>query len=250
MVEADHNDVSIGDEGGTAHKPAIASLDDVRFVTFRDDYLRTLREQPIDLVLCIDRTSSMTPTINAVKTSAAMMIDFLNQAASSVRIGVVTYAGMPSELTALPLTNRPFPVQQFIRSIALGRGSMETVTLALTEAIDGNTFRQHALKVVILIGDEPYQQRHRDELLAVLERALGQQIMVCTVKIGSESQRDVGDVGVFLPEFDEIARLGGGRCASLDQPSDVSRLILALAIGGSWPEQLGDLLAVYGECVP
>ncbi len=243
------NDAAV-DDAQPETRASIAALDDTRFIAFRDDYLRSLRRQSIDLVICIDRSTSMTQTINAVKTSTSLLINFMDNASASARVGVVTYAGHPSELTALPLSNRPAQVQQFVRSIGLGHGSIETVTLALTTALDTNTFRKNALKVVILIGDEPYQKRNRTELQALLERALDEEIVVCTVKAGSEERRNVAEGATFLPEFEEIARSGGGRCADLFEPSDVARLILALAIGGSWPQQLGDLLAVYSECVP
>ncbi|MHC4812849.1 MAG: vWA domain-containing protein [Planctomycetota bacterium] len=117
----------------------------------------------LELVICIDSTGSMQPTIDAVADALGQMVDILDGISPKFRLGVVHYKdrddfGRIGAKVIVPLAkNVGAARKRLVRLRAVGGGD-------LPEAVDGGLelalgpkmkWNIEANKVVILIGDAP-----------------------------------------------------------------------------------------------
>jgi hypothetical protein len=232
-------------DGAAAPTMGIDDLEAEMFVRFVTDYLTELKSRRLELVVCVDTSGSMRPTIAAAQAGVEQLFGFLAGVTEEPRVGIVGYSDVENPLVGVPLTTNVGQVRATLWSLTIGGGT-EPVTDALRAAISDNRWSEGAMRVVVLVGDEPYQPHNGDALRELLWNAGETGFSVNTVKVAGARGRDP----TFLPEWDQIATWGGGRSAFLVDAEDLVKLIVSLCVGRGWEDEIEDLMGAYFECLP
>ena len=114
--------------------------------------------KPVDLVFCIDSTSSMKDELVAVAASTSKIMNELKAQAGDIRIRLVTFSDHTESrvVKQWDWTTDTAKMEKDIRSItAAGGGDLpEAVYTGLMTAIN-SSWRDGVLKIIVLIGDAP-----------------------------------------------------------------------------------------------
>ena len=188
-----------------------------------DGMLQSLRRNGLDIVICFDSTGSMSGEISEVKRNIERIGTTLVTMVPKARISICTYRDHDDDyvVKGLPLTGSIQDVKAYLDRIEAGGGGdhPEAVDEGLYWSVMQNKFRPSARKVILLFGDAP---PHPEKLKRCLETA------------GQFSGQSKGIVSTVtcqqdapLPEFYEIASLGGGEAfLSKDQRQIMTQLIV------------------------
>lgn len=188
-----------------------------------DGMLHSLRRNGLDIVICFDSTGSMSGEIDEVKRQISRIGTTLVTLVPRSRISICTYRDTDDEFVAkgLPLSGSIQDIQSYLDGIEAGGGGdhPEAVDEGLYWSIMQNKFRPSARKVILLFGDAPPHEekmnRCRDLARGFREQSKG---IVSTVTCRADAP---------LPEFYEIASLGGGEAfLSADQRQIMSQLMV------------------------
>ena len=177
---------------------------------------------PLDLVLILDVTDSMGNKIPLVQGEMADIVKVLRANSSELRVGQVSYG---ESLEAHGFTSDPKEVLERLKALRVF-GNFEPTDLALQKAL-AMDWSPAARKVIIIVGDEPPDNHDNVNAteksceLAVEARERG--IIVHTVS--------ALDMKTPMPEFAEIARLGGGEALVLPQVWQLGPTIARLCLG-------------------
>lgn len=110
----------------------------------------------IDIVFIIDRSDSMSPSINGVKNNVNRFADLLSERGISYRLGLVTYE---KDVTRYNLTSDVDELKNQVSRISVSGGT-ENGLDAIMEAGQNYPFDVDATKYFILIGDENIYSRN------------------------------------------------------------------------------------------
>jgi hypothetical protein len=131
------------------------------------DVLEKEKGKTVDIVLCLDTTSSMRNDIGAVRQMLIPMLQGIIKEFTSFRIGMVLYKDYFDEYLnqIVPFTGDFGRFQQILNAIRVsgGRDIPEAVYEALYEAAVKFPWEAES-KLVILIGDAPPHPRPRGEI--------------------------------------------------------------------------------------
>ncbi len=122
-----------------------------------------LHQTGLDIMVCIDSTGSMQPTIDALGQALGEMVDILDGISPKLRLGIVHYKdygelGKPGAKVVQPFTNNVRAARKELEELrALGGGDLpEAVLGGLALALDPKmNWKRDANKLVVLIGDAP-----------------------------------------------------------------------------------------------
>lgn len=177
--------------------------------------------RPIDLVICLDTSGSMTGLINSAR---AKLWDVVNELVklepnARLRVGLLTY-GSPQNSTAASgwvrrqsgLTSDLDTVYARMMEITTNGGA-EYVGWVLNDALHTMSWSQHprALKIVFVAGNESADQAaHLFNFRQVARAAREQGITINSIYAGAHSN------GVS-EHWDQVAMHGGGEFFAIDQ---------------------------------
>jgi hypothetical protein len=172
--------------------------------------------KPIDLVLCLDTSGSMTGLIHAARQK---MWEVVNELAAAkpmprLRVALLTY-GSPGNDEAghvvlqTDLTEDLDLVSE--RLFALGTsGGNEYVGRVVRTALERLSWADgDAAKILFVAGNESADQDRAAPFREVVKTALGRGVRVNSIYCGNPDDADA-------PGWREVASLGGGRYASID----------------------------------
>lgn len=133
-----------------------------------------LYQAGLDMMICIDSTGSMQPTIDALGAALGEMVDILDGISPKMRLGIVHYKdygdmGRQGAKVLQPFTKNIRSARKELEKLrAFGGGDLpEAVYGGLELALDPKmNWKKDANKLVVLIGDAP---PHADETAKVLE---------------------------------------------------------------------------------
>jgi hypothetical protein len=136
------------------------------------------KEKTVDIVLCLDTTSSMRNDIAAVRKMLIPMLQDIIKEFASFRIGLVLYKDYFDEYLnrVIPFTADFSQFQRTLNSIRVsgGRDIPEAVYEALYEAAVKFNWEAEA-KLIILIGDAPPHPRPRGKITKeIVDAAVGE----------------------------------------------------------------------------
>lgn len=122
-----------------------------------------LYQAGLDMMICIDSTGSMQPTIDALGQALGEMVDILDGISPKMRLGIVHYKdygelGKPGAKVVQPFTKNIRGARKELEGLrALGGGDLpEAVLGGLALALDAKmNWKKDANKLVVLIGDAP-----------------------------------------------------------------------------------------------
>ncbi len=192
-----------------------------------DGLLQSLRRYGLDIVITFDSTGSMQGEIDQVKLQIQRIGTILLKLVPKARISICTYRDQGDVYIArgLPLTSDLGRIQSFLANVraAGGGDEPEAVHAGLTWAVEKNSFRPRARKVILLFGDAP---PHRSELALCLRVASDfhgqQQGVVSTVTCRSFRK---------LSEFVQIAEVGGGEAFLTSDERQIMTQLMVLVFG-------------------
>jgi hypothetical protein len=131
------------------------------------DVLETEKGRAVDIVLCLDTTSSMKNDIDSVRAKLIPMLSEIIREFAAFRIGMVLYKDYFDEYLnrIVPFTSDFSQFQRTLNAIRVsgGRDIPEAVYEALHEAAVKFTWEAES-RLVILIGDAPPHPRQRGRI--------------------------------------------------------------------------------------
>ncbi|HUU84228.1 MAG TPA: vWA domain-containing protein [Phycisphaerae bacterium] len=178
------------------------------------------QRRPVDLVICLDTSGSMTELIDSAR---ARLWDVVNELAMArptpqLRVGLLTY-GSPRISTA----DRGWIVRQtdltsdfdtvYARMMEMTtQGGDEYVGWVLNDALHTMSWSQDpdSLKLIFVAGNESADQAvHRFDFRKVAQDARGQHVFINAIYAGDQ-RNGVAEL------WDQVAQYGGGQYASID----------------------------------
>jgi hypothetical protein len=131
------------------------------------------------MVLCIDSTGSMQPTIDALGEALGEMVDILDGISPKMRLGIVHYKdygelGKPGAKVVQAFNKNIQTARKNLADLrAYGGGDLpEAVLGGLDLALDAKmNWKKDANRLVVLIGDAPPHAADKDKLLELVRAA-------------------------------------------------------------------------------
>jgi Mg-chelatase subunit ChlD len=210
-----------------------------------DGLIQRLRRDGLDICIVFDSTGSMSGEINEVKSQIDRIGSALVRLVPKTRISIVTYRDSSEEFRELyevkgmPLTNDIQLVDDYLSDISAGGGGdhPEAVHAGLQWATDNNRFRSRARKVILLFGDAPPHQNRRSLCL----------------KLAGDFRNDGGVVSTVtcrhrerLPEFVEIAQMGGGEAFLTSNEREIMTQLIVLVFGSQHRRKVLEAFELLG----
>jgi hypothetical protein len=166
---------SFGEISSSGHGELIYSTGPDDLVDRIQQVLERERGKTVDLVLCLDTTSSMKNDIDAVRQRLIPMLQEVIANFSAFRIGMVLYKDYFDEYLnkVIPFTGHFDEFQATLNAIRVsgGRDIPEAVYEALYEAATQFPWEADA-RLIILIGDAPPHPRSRGEITSEMVDAV------------------------------------------------------------------------------
>jgi len=214
------------------------------------DYLGALRQQPLDVAIVMDTTSSMIPMINQTRAEVDHFIVFLSDIARRVRLAFIAYRDHdnPPIWEGIELTDDVDTVRGFLREVKItgGRDLPEAVFEGLAATLRLR-WDETATKQVVLVGDARPHDDDAYKIFEVLDTLGGAGITVHSVHIDMEIPIDVGRRLTEAQRreyaehntrteaaFAEIATRGGGDAAKLGAADRLVPAIMHLTLHEQW----------------
>lgn len=204
--------VQTGDKG-TSVRPRIPSI---------GSEIRELNQKGLDIVLCLDQTSSMGAVIEETKNRIDVLVTCVREVVKDHRVGLVTYDdGVKVQVQLTPDVGRLREALQKVR--AEGGGDLpEGVDKALQAALKPEFgWRSKSVRTVVVLGDAPPHEPDVEPTKALLKE-LRQRAGFTVHTVATH---------VKLNEFDQLAEAGGGRSLELGAPSQLVSEVLLLIFG-------------------
>ena len=138
-----------------------------------------LYQSGLDMMLCIDSTGSMQPTIDALGQALGEMVDILDGISPKMRLGIVHYKdygelGKQGAKVLQPFTKNIRSARKELEKLRAfgGEDLPEAVLGGLELALDEKmNWKQDANKLVVLIGDAPPHANETAKVLALVQAA-------------------------------------------------------------------------------
>ncbi len=212
-------------KAGAVSRPAFAA------------HLDDLRRKGIDLAFVFDVTGSMGSELETAQARVSDMLSLLAGLSPSLRAAFIAYRdevalNMPFTFDHAKAAAEIAPLQAFGGDPDWEEG----VETALDAAVFGLDWREHARKIIVLVGDAPPHQQDRAAVSALLAR----ERLGITVFCATAHTDDPAD----LPSFARIAVAGGGGAEPLAGAGRMERLLVEFALGPEWAGEAGMIAGV------
>lgn len=225
------------------------------------EYVGGLRQAGLDVVFVIDSTGSMGWLLTDVKDRVRDLAEWIRTLVPVTRFGVVVYRDDddPEYLTQIqPLTLNIGRVRSFLDDVdAHGRGDIpEAVEAGMRTAIEDAHWNNSSRRVIIVLGDAPPHAEDLDEAVQLAQSFSSRGGTVTLVdtsfdanptlaarrlKVRVDELQTLGQGGI-MPEFERIARAGGGDASNLEGERHVARQLALLIFGERWADEVRPLL--------
>lgn len=226
----------LGGESGQLQSPSFFNADQPEQIGLDDfeQLLSQLNRNGLEIVIVFDSTGSMEGEIFEVKDKIERMGTVLFRIVEKTRISVCTYRddGAKYLVKGIPLTNNLGAIMDFLADVSAGGGgdNPEAVEAGLEWATTQNQYRPKARKVVLLFGDAPPHAADKDMCLRIAsEFRRKQNGVVSTVTCHSEQR---------LPEFVEIAQMGGGEAWLTKNEREIMSQLIVLVFGSKYRDKV------------
>jgi hypothetical protein len=138
-----------------------------------------LYQSGLDMMLCIDSTGSMQPTIDALGAALGEMVDILDGISPKLRLGIVHYKdygelGKPGAKVVQPFSKNIRAARKSLAELrAFGGGDLpEAVLGGMALALDPKlNWQKDANKLVVLIGDAPPHPHETGKVVELVRAA-------------------------------------------------------------------------------
>jgi len=211
--------------------------------------MQGVREMGLDVVFIFDATSSMAEFLRQVKTKIANLAMTFKALVPTVRIGLVAYRDHTDDFVtkSFPLTHKTQQLEGFLQDMdPVGGGDhAEAVTDGLRAAINEFNWGRDSKKIILLVGDAPPHPEDMQQARELVEKFRTRMNgMVATLDTSSQNMRlpGQGPAQGVLPEFKELAEIGGGESARMVDEEKVIKQMVVLVFGTKWESYLDEFL--------
>jgi hypothetical protein len=213
-------------------------------------HMQGVREMGLDVVFIFDATSSMAEFLRQVKTKIANLAMTFKALVPTVRIGLVAYRDHKDDFVtrSFPLTHKTQQLEGFLKDMdPVGGGDHEeALTDGLRVAINEFNWGRDSKKIILVIGDAPPHPEDMQQARELVEKFKTRMNgMVATLDTNSQNFRPHGQQGPaqgVLPEFKELAVIGGGDSARMVDEEKVIKQMVVLVFGTKWESYLDEFL--------
>ena len=220
---------------------AVASIGDAMEAMSFDQRLDDARRYGIDIVIVFDATGSMSSEINSVKQNIQAITQTVLRKIPKARFSLAYYRDFSDvvRVGGVPLNNNLTRISKFAKAIGAqggGRDAPEAVNLGMKWAVAKNEFRQSSQHVMLIFGDAPPHQHVMKECLGISERfGRSRKGIVHTVTCKKSYP---------LPEFVEIAGVGGGHAYTMRNTQSLLEELLVLTFGHQHRREIIDFFGL------
>lgn len=186
-------------------------------------YLDPTTARPVDVMLLIDGTKSMQPSLDSTRQNLKSVISALRIVSPTVRIGITVYRDQKEEpsmrLEYQALTDNDRTLREFLSTIKAkstrrDKDRAEWMCGGLQKAVKAS-WRKDAIKIIAIVSDAATQSKRAQRCIKLAQdfKAIGGQVHVSsTLPEGYQNKRDVTREydEIVLKEHEMIAQAGGG----------------------------------------
>jgi len=210
--------------------------------------LQSYRSQGLDLVFLVDTTASMESFLRAAKRTCDRIITDLSALIPNTRLGVVAYRdqGDLYVTKATPISADRYAILNFLEGLeARGGGDVpEAILDAVEYALDELPWRKNTHRVLLIVADAPPHPEDLAKLRMRLRSATRSSVrstVVSTIFTG-RGQLQPSRQAEAEKALREIARLGGGEFAHLEDSDQVVTQLINITLGSRFRKGLEELL--------
>jgi hypothetical protein len=240
--------------GPMASRPAlIAQIDDEVFTRLLD-YLSSLRQRDLDLVIVMDATASMIPMVNSARAGVDALITFMGDISREMRLAFVAYRDHDNAPVwdGHPFTNDVTSIRKYLFGLRITGGAdyPEAVLEGLTACAE-LPWSKTADRQIVLVGDAPPHAKDIYKVNETLDTYRNLGISTHAVHVPMEYQRGYYDrlqasqveaARQWLREyntstaksFEEMAARGGGKKTELVHAEQLVPAIMHFTIEEAW----------------
>lgn len=225
------------------------------------DYLDSLRQRDLDLVIVMDATSSMIPMINEARVGVDGLILFLNDISKTMRLAFVAYRDHDNKpiWEGHRFTVEVVSIRNFLFNLRITGGAdlPEAVLEGLT-ACGNLNWNPNAARQIILVGDARPHDEDLYKVLNLVETYRNEGLTVHAVhvpmEIADEFKRFVtpqrrAEVqhhnAMTAAAFQDIATHGGGRKVTLSDPDQLVPSIMHTTLQEPWWPAFDEFYDLY-----
>ena len=225
------------------------------------DYLDTLRQRDLDLVIVMDATSSMIPMINEARVGVDGLILFLNDISKTMRLAFVAYRDHDNKpiWEGHRFTVEVVSIRNFLFNLRITGGAdlPEAVLEGLT-ACGSLNWNPNATRQIILVGDARPHDEDVFKVLNLVESYRNDGLTVHAVHVPMEiaeqhkrfaTPQRRAEVqhhnAMTAAAFQDIATHGGGRKVTLADPDQLVPSIMHTTLQEPWWPAFDEFYDLY-----
>ena len=225
------------------------------------DYLDTLRERDLDLVIVMDATSSMIPMINEARVGVDGLILFLNDISKTMRLAFVAYRDHDNKpiWEGHRFTVEVVSIRNFLFNLRITGGAdlPEAVLEGLT-ACGNLNWNPNAARQIILVGDARPHDEDLYKVLNLVETYRNEGLTVHAVHVPMEIAEQYKRFAtpqrraevqhhnaMTAAAFQDIATHGGGRKVTLADPDQLVPSIMHTTLQEPWWPAFDEFYDLY-----
>jgi hypothetical protein len=249
---------------GNAPRPLVADIDDEVFTRLLD-YLASLRQRDLDLVIVMDATASMIPMINSARAGIDALITFMSDISREMRLAFVAYRDHDNAPVwdGHPFTSDVASIRKYLFALRITGGAdyPEAVLDGVTACAD-LAWNKKAEREIVLVGDAPPHEQDVYQLHETLDTFRNLGITTHAVHVPMEYRPGYYDrlapdqiegARQWLDEynastaksFEEIAARGGGKTARLVEAEQLVPAIMHFTIEEAWWSAFDEFYFMY-----
>lgn len=249
-----------------AATPLITGMDDDAYTRLLD-YLSSLKQRDLDLVIVMDATASMIPMVNQARAGIDSLILFMRDISRNMRIAFVAYRDHDNEPVwdGHPFTNDITSIRKYLFDLRITGGAdyPEAVLEGLT-ACGRLDWNGKAEREVVLVGDAPPHDEDVYQVHALLDGMRDSGVTVNAVHVPMAYPQgmyerlappEAEERRAFLEKyntdtarmFEQLAEAGGGRKTELGGADALVPAIMRFTIEEAWWPAFDEFYAVYLE---
>lgn len=246
--------------------PLITGMDDDAYTRLLD-YLSSLKQRDLDLVIVMDATASMIPMVNQVRAGVDSLILFMGDISRNMRLAFVAYRDHDNEpiWDGHPFTTDITSIRKYLFDLRITGGAdlPEAVLEGLT-ACEKLQWNGKAEREVVLVGDAPPHDEDMYQVMRLLQAMRDSGLTVNAVHVPMEYPEGMY-ARLTPPEaeerraeqekynsdtartFEQIADAGGGKKTELAAAETLVPSIMHFTIEEAWWPAFDEFYAVYLE---
>ena len=245
-------------------QPLIAELEDEAFTRLLD-YLGSLRQRDLDLVIVMDATSSMIPMVNQARAGIDALILFLSDISREMRLAFIAYRDRDNApiWDGHPFTDDIASIRNYLFSLRItGGADLPEAVLQGFNACAGLKWNKQAERQIVLVGDAPPHEEEIYQVRAAVESYRDMGITTHAVHVPMQHAADY--LRSMTPDrlihereklhayntttgsvFADIADAGGGQKTQMDDAALLVPQIMHFTIEEAWWPVFDEFYELY-----